>query len=132
MKIRAEGTILEFLEFRNLKVRPGIKEKLDIEIEIERAHRVDRRKKPGVATKQDQPRTIVCRLKSWKQKEAVLRKARKEKPVGLFICEDQALATLDKRASQVERLKEAKKAEKTAYFILDRLIIRDGPPQVQE
>ena len=27
----------------------------------------------------------MCRLSSWKQKEAVVRKARKEKPEGLFI-----------------------------------------------
>ena len=79
-------------------------------IGIERAHKVDRRKKLGTATKPDQPWTIVCRLKSWKQNEAALRKASKEKAVGLFICKDLAPATLDKRATQVERLKEAKKA----------------------
>ena len=38
---------------------------------------------------------------------------------------DLAVATLEKRAGQVEKLKAAKKAGKTAYFILDRLIIRD-------
>lgn len=107
------------------KVKKAIREKLDMEIDIERAHRVERKKKPERAKKSGQPRTIVCRLKNWKQKEAVVRKARKEKPEGLFICEDLAVATLEKRASQVEKLKAAKKAGKTAYFILDRLIIRD-------
>ena len=96
-----------------------------MEIDIERAHRVERKKKPEGAKKSGQPRTIVCRLKNWKQKEAVVRKARKEKPEGLFICEHLAVATLEKRAGQVEKLKAAKKAGKTAYFILDRLIIRD-------
>ena len=81
----------------------------------------------GHAKKSGQPRTIVCRLKNWKQKEAVVRKAMKEKPVGLLICEDPSVATLEKRANQVEKLKAAKKAGKTAYFILDRLIIRDKP-----
>ena len=52
----------------------------------------------------------------------MVRKAMKEKPVGLFICEDLSVATLEKRANQVEKLKAAKKAGKTAYFILDRLI----------
>ena len=51
----------------------------------------------------------------------------KQKPVGLFICEDLFVATSEKRANQVEELKAAKKAGKTAYFILDRLIIRDKP-----
>jgi len=96
-----------------------------MEIDIERAHRVERKKKLEGAKKSGQPRTIVCRLENWKQKEAVVRKARKEKPEGLFICEDLAVTTLEKRASQVEKLKAAKKAGKTAYFILDRLIIRD-------
>ena len=96
-----------------------------MEIDIERAHRVERKTKLEGAKNSGQPRTIVCRLKNWKQKEAVVRKARKEKPEGLFICEDLAVATLEKRASQVEKLKAARKAGKTAYFILDRLIIRD-------
>ena len=39
-------------------------------------------------------------------------KARKEKPEGLFIWEDLAVATLEKRASQVEKLKATKKAGK--------------------
>ena len=98
-----------------------------MEVDIEREHRVERKKKPEAAKKSGQPRTIVCRLKNWKQKEAVVRKAMKEKPVGLFICEDLSVATLEKRANQVEKLKAAKKAGKTAYFILDSLIIRDKP-----
>ena len=102
-------------------------EKLDMEVDIEREHRVERKKKPEAAKKSGQPSTIVCRLKNWKQKEAVVRKAMKEKPVGLFICEDLSVATLEKRANQVEKLKAAKKAGKTAYFILDSLIIRDKP-----
>lgn len=77
--------------------------------------------------KSGQPRTIVCRPKNWKQKEAGVRKARKEKPEGLFICEDLAVATLEKRANQVQKLKAGKKARKTAHFILDRSIIRDKP-----
>ena len=55
----------------------------------------------------------------------MVRKARKEEPEGLFICQDLAVATLEKRANQVKKLKAEKKAGKTAYFILDRLIIRD-------
>ena len=88
---------------------------------------MERKKKPEAAKKLGQPRTIVCRLKNWKQKEAVVRKATKENPVGLFICEDLSVATLKKLANQVEKLKAAKKAGKTAYFIRDRLIIRDKP-----
>ena len=71
------------------------------------------------------PRTIVCRLRNWKQKEEILRKARREKPDGLFISEDLSPETLTKRLPYVAALKEAKKAGKVAYFVLDHLVIRD-------
>ena len=70
------------------------------------------------------PRTIICRLRNWKQKE-ILRKARQEKPDGLFISEDLSPETLAKCVPQVATLKEAKKAGKVACFVLDRLVIRD-------
>ena len=124
---------MEFQEYRNLLMKRGrlMKRKSkkqsgrsliwkSILSNIERGHRVERKKKPEAAKKSGQPRTIVCRLKNWKQKGAVVRKAMKEKPVGLFICEDLSVATLEKRANQVEKLEAAKKAGKTAYFILDR------------
>ena len=100
LKTRAGGTILEFQEYRNLLMKRGrlLKRKSkkqsgrsliwkSILSNIERGHRVERKKKPEAAKKLGQPRTIVCRLKNWKQKEAVVRKVMKEKPVGLFICE---------------------------------------------
>lgn len=100
-----------------------IEETLGIEVDIERAHRVERKMKSTSASKR--PRTIVCRLRDWKQKEAVIREARKRKPEGLYIAEDLAKATLKKREGQIAKMKEAKDAGKMAYFVLDRLIIRD-------
>ena len=79
----------------------------------------------SVNTKLVQSLELLCRLSSWKLKEAVVRE---EKPEGLFICEDLSQATLEKRKPQLEKLKAAKQAGKSAYFILDRLIIRDKPP----
>ena len=49
-----------------------IKEKLQIDVDIERAHRVERRKS-GKKRNAKQPRTIVCRLLDWKQREAVVK-----------------------------------------------------------
>ena len=60
-----------------------------------------------------------------RKKEAVVRKARKEKREGLFICEDLSQATFEKRKPHLEKFKAAKQAGKSAYFVLDRLIIRD-------
>lgn len=106
------------------------KAKLDLEVNIERAHRVERHKhgKKRSNTNENQPHTIVCRLRDWKQREQVLRKARKEKPVGLHISEDVTLSTLLKRQAHLEKFKAAKQAGKIAYFVLDRLEIRDKPP----
>ena len=88
------------------KVIETVRNKLGVNIDIERAHKVMRKPKPGNNGQSDssKPRTIVCRLRDWKQKEQVLRKARKEKPRGLFITEDIALSTQQKR----EPLKAAK------------------------
>ena len=109
------------------KVKQAIQEQFGIDVDIERAHRVERknRDRSSQDTQQGKPRTIVCKLRCWKQREAVLKKARKSKPSGLFISEDLALATLQRRVAQVGKLREAKQAGKIAYFVLDRLVIRD-------
>ncbi|CAH3185638.1 unnamed protein product, partial [Porites lobata] len=115
----------ETWEMAKTGMRDAIKEKLNIEVDIERAHRVEQSIKSGGINQHQadaKPRVIVCRLSSWKQKEAVVRK---EKPEGLFICEDLSQATLEKMKPHLEKLKAAKQAGKSAYFILDRLIIRD-------
>ena len=112
-------------------MKEAIKSSLGLEIEIERAHRVDKRKKVGgkqSKEEKEKPRTIVCKLKDWKQRESVIREARKVKPKGLYIAEDLARSILRKR----EKMKKARDAGKRAYFILDRLIIRDKISSDQE
>ena len=114
-------------------VKDALKDKLEIteDICIERAHRVERRARPGssgsASATSIRPRTIVCRLKIWKQKENILKNARKIKPHGLFVNEDLAAETLQKRKAQMPKLIEAKQAGKIAYFILDKLIVRNRP-----
>lgn len=124
--IRVSG-IAETWEVAEAKVKQSIQEQLGIDVDIERAHQVDRRNRDRSSqdTQQRKLHTIVCKLRCWKQREAVLKKARKSKPSGLFISEDLALATLQRRAAQVGKLREAKQAGKIAYFVLDRLVIRD-------
>ena len=110
------------------EVKEAIKSSLGLEIEIEWAHRVDKRKKVGgkqSMEEKEKPRTIVCKLKDWKQRESVIREARKVKPKGFHIAEDLARSTLRKREEKIEAMKKARDAGKRAYFILDRLIIRD-------
>ena len=126
--IRVNGILessRETWEEAEVKVKDAVKTKLGIDIDIERAHRVERKHRQGKES--NQPRTIVCKLRDWKQREQVLRKARKEKPSGIHISEDLALATLKKREPLIPKLKAAKEAGKVAYFVLDRLVIRDKP-----
>ena len=56
----------ETWEMAETKVRDAIKEKLNIEVDIERAHRAERRKSGGINQHQAdaKPRVIVCRLSS--------------------------------------------------------------------
>ena len=68
----------ETWEDAEVKVKRAIKDNLGIEVDIERAHRVDRRKTKSGQANQNHPRTIVCRLRDWKQREQVLRKARRD------------------------------------------------------
>ena len=72
-------------------------------------------------------RTVVVKFTSYKEKEAILKKARRIKPEGLNIFEDLAEETMEKRRAQLPQLKQAKAQGKIAYFSLDKLIIRDRP-----
>ena len=107
------------------KVKHVLREKLDLaaEPDIERAHRVGR----VVAGSRRRPRTIVCRLRDWRQKDSIIRSARRIKPAGLFFNEDLAKETMEKREDQRPKMEEAKRNGKMAYFVLDRLIVKDRP-----
>ena len=64
-------------------------------------------------------------LNEIKQKEQILKVTRRIKPVGLYVNEDLAKETLDKREEQRPKLEEAKRNGKIAYFVLDKLIVKD-------
>ena len=109
-----------------------IKEKLGIqeELVIERCHRVKRSNK-GYRPKQngkEQPRNIVAKFASWKAKENVLRKARSIRPKGIKFVADLSPKTMAKREAQVDDLLEARRNGKYAFFVMDKLIIKDKPP----
>ena len=115
----------ETWETSEQKVKEAIKNKLQLEIDvnIERAHRVGRRSSnPG---RSDKPRTIVCRLRDWKQKEPILKASRTVKARGIFVNEDFAYETIQRRKEQLPQLRAAKQAGKIAYFVVDKLVIKD-------
>ena len=112
------------------KAKVALESKLNLpfKVEIERAHRtgkVNRRSDDNASS--TRPRTVICRLVSWKQKDPILKAARIVKPDGMFVNEDLAAETLQRRKDQLPKLKQAKQAGKIAYFALDKLIIKDRP-----
>lgn len=109
------------------KVKNALVEKLDFVSvpKIERAHRTGRPRRHDGTSK---PRTVVVKFTCYKEKEAILKKARRIRPEGLNIFEDLAEETMEKRRAQLPQLKQAKAEGKLAYFSLDKLIIRDRPP----
>ena len=117
------------------KVKEQIKNALGIEenLVIERAHRIGKssnnRPSSGFGAssqrrKPDDPHPIVAKFLNWKDKERVLKQAREKKPEGIMFVADLSKRTLDKRRSKIPELLEARKAGKTAYFIMDKLVIR--------
>ena len=72
------------------KVKNVLVEKLDFESapENERAHRTGRARRQDGTSK---PRRVVCKFTSYKAKETILKRARRIKPEGLNIFEDQQL-----------------------------------------
>ena len=67
----------------------------------------------------------MCKLRDFKQKEQILKATRRIKPVGLYVNEDLAKETLDKREEQRPKLEEAKRNGNVAYSVLDKLIVKD-------
>ena len=115
-------------------VKSKVKEALKIEdnLVIERAHRVGQRKQ--FITRRDgtviaaKPRPIVAKFQNWKQKEAVIKKARKLKPQDVKFVEDFSQKTLLRRNQQIPDLIKARGDGKTAFFVGGNLVIKDKPP----
>ena len=62
------------------------------------------------------PRTIFCRLCDWKQKEKIIRSARRIKPPGIFVNEDLVQETLDKIEEQRPMIEGARRNGKIALI----------------
>ena len=113
-------------------VKQTIKNTLKIqdEVQIERAHRVgkprplSRKGKDGTKVKND-PRSIVAKLTSWKQKEAILKAARKIQPKGVKLYQDLSSRTLERRAELIPDLLRIRKQGKITFLVLDKLVVLD-------
>ena len=113
-------------------VKQSIKDKLSIneDFEIERCHRVNscRRRSNNTAGQSEEPRPIVAKFSKWKEKEIVLKKAREIKPQGVRFLADLSSRTIQNWNEQVPKLLEARPQGKIAFFVLDKLYIKDKKP----
>ena len=99
-----------------------LKEKMDLkEIEVEYAHRVNKADKGNPS----RPRTIVARLKHDSDKNLTMKNSWKLKGSRIFINEDLSDQTIRKRQEKLPDLKAARESGKIAYFIKDKLIIKE-------
>ena len=109
-------------------VKSALREKLGIQADlpIERCHRVNHA--TGNSRYASQPRPIVAKFSNWKDKEFVLKKARTVKPEGVKFVADFARSTLPRREELKPQLRDARANGKIAYFVMDRLVVKDKPP----
>ena len=70
---------------------------------------------------------LFVAFETGKRGKPILKCARRIKPDNIFVKEDLSPATLEKRESQRPKMEAAKRAGKIAYFVLDKLVIRDRP-----
>lgn len=101
-----------------LESNMGFKEK----IPIERAHRVGKGRRSD-----NKPRSIVVKFLKFKDRESVLKNGSKLKGTNIFAREDLSERILARRASQMEEFKDARRNGKIAYFVLDKLVVKDRP-----
>ena len=99
-----------------------LKKRLDIEnVAIEHAHRAGR--KSG-----SNPRTIVCKLIRFKDKQNILRKAKLLKGTNIFIDEDYCQDTVQYRKELWAEVKVLQSEGKIAYLNYRTIVSRDKVP----
>ena len=125
------------------KLKSAIANKLAIkdEIIIERAHRVGPKDGGSKTTRyghkrknSNEPRPIIAKLLNWKQKDSIIKAARKVRPQGISFRDDFSERVLAKRAALIPEMLAARQEGKHAFLVRDRLIVRkqSKPPESNE
>lgn len=92
------------------------------EMSIERAHRLPRSRRQAAGT----PRDVIAKLSFYKDRDAVLTKARRVKPEGLYFMEDFCDRVKIAGAKLKNLLRKAKYAHVTAFLSFDKLVVVNG------
>ena len=111
------------------KIKKILTEKLQLQhkVEVERAHRTG---KPGGG---DRPRPVVVKLLRFKDREAILQRAKSLRGTNIYINEDFTDAVRRKRKDLMPELKAARQRGDIAYLRYDKLVIhpRTSTPKQQ-
>ena len=83
---------------------------------------------PDGTTVKVRPRPIIAKFLSWKDKEKIVKAARKIKPKQVQFLEDFSQRTLDKRKAMVPELIAARKSGKRAFLVMDQVVYRNTRP----
>ena len=97
---------------------------IESDVEIDRCHRI-RLRKAKTGQNRDRPRTVVCRLNRFKEKQRILSNAKKLKNMGIYIYEDFPKDIVGHRKSLWEQVFEYSKQNKFACLNYRSIIVRD-------
>ena len=102
------------------KIQKILSDKLEIteDVEIERCHRMEKRKG-------NRPRTIICKFLRFKDKQKILKNAKKLKNSGIYIYEDFCNDTMELRKSLWEEVMEHRRQGKFAFLNYRSIIVRN-------
>ena len=114
------------------KVQRLLSEELDINnIVIERAHRVKVYSPEKKNSKKIRPRTVVCKLLNFVDKERIIKNTHRLKGTSYYVNEDFSKETLAYRKELWEKVKALRKEGKIAYLNYKNIIVRErNDPQV--
>ena len=107
------------------RIQDLIKEELEITdvIEFERCHRMSFQK--NTTKNQNRPRTIICKLNKFKDKQKILKNAKCLKNTGIYIYEDFCKDTMDLRKELWNKVLEYRSQNKFACLNYRNIIVRD-------
>ena len=110
------------------KVQQLIKENLGIEsnVEIERCHRMKKNQKNQTNNdRRPRPRTIVCKLLRFKDKQKIIQSSKRLKNSGIFVYEDFCKDTMDLRKQLWEKVLDYRAQNKIAYLNYRSIVVKN-------
>ena len=125
--IRVDGIMEENNENwqqTQVKVQKVIEQKINVAtVKVDYAHRLKNR------NDQRGPRTIIAQLTHATDRDIILKNSHKLKGTNIYINEDLSDITMKKRKEKLQEMKDARNLGKIAYFVRDKLVVRDRLPE---